>query len=122
MIVVDSSVWVDHLRRRDAALVDLLSAHRVACHPFVIGEVACGRLDNRHEVLGLLAALPAAPVLSPEEALAFLEARALDGSGIGWIDVHLLGSAVLGRHQLWTRDGRLQDAAKRVGVASEERA
>lgn len=117
MILVDTSVWVDHLRRGDSRLIDLLAGHRVACHQFVVGEIACGRLRNRRDVLSLLASLPPAPVLSHAEALALLEARELAGTGIGWIDVHLLGAALLGRHRLWTRDRQLGRVAARVGVA-----
>lgn len=115
MILVDTSVWVDHLRRRDARLVALLEQDRVACHPFVIGEIACSGLRNRTEVLTLLAALPSAPVLTHAEALGFLEARNLAAVGIGWIDVHLLASAVLGNAALWTRGGRLAAVAGRLG-------
>lgn len=117
MTLVDTSVWVDHLRSRDEGLVALLDANRVACHPFVIGEVACGHLRRRDEILGLLAALPSCPVLAHDEALAFLDARALAGTGIGWVDVHLLGSAMLGGSSLWTREGRLRKAAARLGLA-----
>ena len=121
MILVDTSVWVDHLRRRDPGLVQLLGGHRVSCHPFVIGEIACGRLRKRSEILSLLAALPPSPLITHREAMAFLEARALAGFGIGWIDVHLLASAVLGRCSVWTRDSRLERAAQRVGVAFDVR-
>jgi hypothetical protein len=117
VILADTSVWIDHLRRRDAGLAALLEQGRVTCHPFVIGEIACGRLRNRQEILTLLAALPAAPVLTPAEALEFLEARHLAATGIGWLDVHLLGSSVLGRSPLWTRDGRLAAIARRLGIA-----
>lgn len=117
MILVDTSVWVDHLRRGDAALSTLLEAGDVACHPFVIGEVACGRLRQRREILSLLGALPSVEVASHEEAIAFMEARALDGRGVGWIDVHLLASAALARVALWTRDRRLREAARRLGCA-----
>jgi len=117
VILVDTSVWIDHLRRRDARLVALLERDRVACHPFVIGEIACSRLRNRAEVLTLLAALPASPVPTHDEALGFLEVRNLAATGIGWIDVHLLASAVLGGTPLWTRDGRLAAVARRLGLA-----
>jgi predicted nucleic acid-binding protein len=117
VILVDTSVWVDHLRRTDAGLVGLLREHRVSCHPFVIGELACGRLQSRQEILNLLAALPPSPVLSHEEAIGFLHARGLAGTGVGWVDVHLLGSAVLGQRLFWTRDGQLAKAATRLRVA-----
>lgn len=117
MILVDTSVWVDHLRRSDARLVDLLREHRVACHPFVIGELACGQLRSQQEILSLLAALPPSPVLTHDEAIGFLHARGLAGTGVGWVDVHLLGSAVLGQRLFWTRDGQLAKAARGLRVA-----
>jgi len=95
----------------------LLHHGQVVSHPFVVGEIACGQLRNRREILSLLANLPIAPLLEHAEALTFLETHALAGAGIGWVDVHLLGSAVLGRHVLWTLDRRLERAAKRLHVA-----
>ncbi len=117
MILVDTSVWIDHLRGRDRALAAPLLDGRVVCHPFVIGELAVGSLRNRSEILSLLATLPAAPVVSHEEMLAFIDAHALMGLGLGWIDVHLLASARLTGQPLWTRDRRLARAASRLGVA-----
>ncbi len=117
MILVDTSVWIDHLRGRDRTLVAHLLDGRVACHPFVISELAVGSLRNKSEVLSLLATLPAAPVVSHEEMLAFIDAHALMGLGLGWIDVHLLASARLAGQPLWTRDRRLARAASRLGVA-----
>jgi predicted nucleic acid-binding protein len=117
MTLVDTSVWVEHLRHRNAALVDLLGDDQVACHPFVVGELACGYLRNRHEILSLLAALPQADVVEHPEALAFLATHGLPGTGLGWIDVHVLASAVLARTNLWTLDGPLRRAAQRLHVA-----
>jgi predicted nucleic acid-binding protein len=116
-VLVDTSVWVDHLRRRNARLVALLERGAVWCHPFVIGEIACGALVRRDEVLSLLAALPQAPTADHTEALAFVEANRLVGSGVGWIDVHLLASAKLAGLPLWTLDRRLASAAGALGVA-----
>lgn len=116
MILVDTSVWVDHLRSTEPALVSALETGNVLTHPFVIGELACGNLRNRVEVLALLQDLPAAPVATAAEALAFIDARSLMGRGIGYVDVHLLASAALARDtRLWTRDRRL------IGVASDLR-
>jgi predicted nucleic acid-binding protein len=115
-VLVDTSVWVDHLRRRNARLVSLLERDAVWCHPFIIGEIACGSLVRRDEVLSLLAALPQAPTADHREALAFVEANRLMGS-VGWIDVHLLASAKLVGLSLWTLDRRLASAASALGIA-----
>ena len=88
----------------------------VVSHPFVVGEIACGQMRNRSEVLSLLQALPAARSLQEEEAHSFLEDHRLMGSGIGWVDVHLLASAVLTRASLWTFDRRLARVAARLGL------
>ena len=117
MILVDTSVWIDHLHAADRSLAAHLLDGRVACHPFVIGELAVGSLRSRAEILGLLGALPAAPIVSHGEVLMFIEARALMGLGLGWIDVHLLASARLAGYALWTKDRRLARAASRLGVA-----
>ena len=121
MILVDTSVWVDHLRSGEPTLVAALETGIVLTHPFVIGELACGNLKNRAEVIGLLQQLPAAPVATEAEALAFIDAQALMGRGIGYIDVHLLASAALaGDTGLWTRDRRLARVAGDVGLAFAE--
>lgn len=120
MILVDTSVWVDHLRSRNATLVDELGAGRVLAHPFVIGELACGHLQNRREVLDLLGRLPSAPTATHAEALGFLDRRALMGRGIGFIDVHLLASVALATPtRLWTRDRRLAAVAAELDLAYE---
>ena len=106
-MVVDTSVWVDHLRRRNATLVGLLEQAQVWTHAFVVGELACGNLAQRNKVLSALTALPHAPVASHDEVLAFLETHRLMGRGLGWVDVHLLVSARLGRLPFWTLDKRL---------------
>ena len=119
MVLVDTSVWVDHLRNGVPLLGDLLRAGEVVIHPFVIGELACGNLKNREEILALLTALPVATEASHAEAFHLVKARALHGKGIGWVDVHLLASAVLSRTALWTRDRNLQAAAKKLGIAGQ---
>ncbi|HEX5960576.1 MAG TPA: type II toxin-antitoxin system VapC family toxin [Rhodanobacteraceae bacterium] len=117
MILVDTSVWVDHLRRSDAGLVRLLESSLVLRHPFVIGELACGRLHERTVVLDALSNLPVAPVASQEEALTFLDLHDLASRGIGWVDVHLLASAALaGDARLWTRDKRLRAVADELSL------
>lgn len=118
VILVDTSIWVDHLRATDRQLARLLLDDAVLGHPFVVGELACGALRHRSEILGLLRHLPQAPVVEHDEVLAFIEAHALAGSGLGWIDVHLLASATLAGERVWTRDRRLALAARRLGVAA----
>ena len=118
MILVDTSVWVDHLRVADRRLAGLLLEEAVLCHPFVVGELACGALGRRSEVLGLLRNLPQAPVVGQDEVLAFVDAHTLMGSGLGWVDVQLLASAALAGERFWTRDRRLAEAARRLGVAA----
>lgn len=117
MILVDTSAWVDHLRAGSPRLRRLLEEGEVLCHPHVVGELACGSLGRRAEVLGLLKALPRATVASDEEAHRLVDAHGLHGRGIGWIDVHLLASALLSDAGLWTLDRRLEREARRVGVA-----
>ena len=122
MILVDTSVWIDHLRSGEPALATALEAGRVLMHPFVLGELACGNLKNRSEVLRLLGDLPAAPTATDPEALGLIERRALMGRGVGYIDVHLLASAALaGVGQLWTRDSRLAAVAGEFGIENYER-
>ncbi|MEI6972167.1 MAG: type II toxin-antitoxin system VapC family toxin [bacterium] len=120
MVLVDTSVWVDHFRQGVSLLGDLLVSGRVVTHPFVIGELACGNLKNRKKILSLLSNLPSLQMVSHAEALHLTESRSLGGSGIGWIDVHLLASASLNHVTLWTRDRRLQTVASRLGIAGKE--
>jgi len=109
VILVDTTVWVDHLRADDAQLSALLLSNQVLMHSFVIGELACGNLRNRVELLTLLTDLPQAPVASDAEVLFFIERHRLMGRGIGYIDAHLLAATALGDAgtSLWTRDQRL---------------
>ena len=121
MLLVDTSVWVDHLRRGDARLAALLEDASVLAHPFVVGEIACGNLADRATVLELLQDLPAATVAEPEEVLTFIARHRLHGKGLGYIDVHLLTAVALNPGTaLWTRDKRLHAAAKALGFAREE--
>ena len=113
MILVDTSVWIDHLRSADAGLVQLLTNGRVLGHPFVTGEVACGALQNRSAILSLMQDLPPAPVAADEEVLDFIARRNLGGRGIGYVDAHLLCAVVLsGSDQLWSRDKSLARIAE----------
>lgn len=118
-MLVDTSVWVDHFRHRNQALAALLETGEALCHPFVMGELACGHLRQRQQVLGLLSHLPGAPVADHHEVLSFVERHRLAGSGVGWIDAHLLASTRLAGTRLWTFDGRLRTAARRAGVLGQ---
>ena len=117
MILVDTSVWIDHLREGNDDLVELLHSGDVACHPFVIGELACGSIRNRDTFLELLSALPSLKKAEDDEVLDFIGRHKLMGMGVGLIDVHLLASCMLAGARLWTRDGKLTDAASRLGCA-----
>ena len=118
MILVDTSVWVDHLRVGDPHLVSLLDEGNVVIHPFVIGEIALGTLAGRNAVLALLQDLPSAPVADSMEVLLFIERNAIAGRGIGYVDLHLLASASLSADiTLWTRDRRLGNLAETLGCA-----
>ena len=118
MILVDTSVWVDHLRAGDARLAGLLERGAVVMHPFVLGEMACGSLSERRAMLDLLRELPAAVAADDEEVLGFIERHELHGKGIGYVDAHLLASVALTEGaSLWTRDRRLRGAAEELGFA-----
>jgi predicted nucleic acid-binding protein len=110
-MLVDTSVWIDHLRRGNATLVRLLEQEQVWTHVFVIGELACGNLAQRSIILESLSALPCAPLVTHDEALAFLDAHRLMGRGLGWIDLHLLASTKLANLPLLTMDKRLAAVA-----------
>ncbi len=115
-MLVDTSVWVAHLRHEHVGLAALLRAGTVLCHPFIIGELACGTLPRRREILALLATLPAVAVADHEEVLGFVERAHLMGRGVGWVDMHLLCSTLLARTALWTLDQRLAGAARALGI------
>ena len=123
MILVDTSVWVDHLRRGDARLVDLLERADVIMHPFVVGEIACGSLHDRVSILELLQDLPAVAVAEGEEVLGFIDHHVLHGKGVGYIDVHLLASVALTEGaKIWTRDRKLRLVAEMLGCAYQDSA
>ena len=107
MILVDTSVWIDHLRQGESALVQALMQTQVAIHPFVVGELACDNLRNRQNLLELLQALPTVKTAMDHEVMQFIESHNLMGRGIGYIDAHLCASARLSGFKLWTRDKRL---------------
>ena len=112
MVLVDTSVWVSHFRETHDGLVELLNNGEVVCHPFIIGELACGNLNNRTSIIALLEALPVALVVEHEELLSFIEARKIMGKGLGYVDVHLLAAALLTGVPLWTLDKKLDKVAE----------
>ncbi|MCZ6915669.1 MAG: PIN domain-containing protein [Gemmatimonadetes bacterium] len=118
MILVDTSVWVDHLRRDNPALAQLLEHGRAWTHEFVVGELACGNLHQRPEILSYFAKLPRASTAEHGEVMELVERRRLHGVGIGWVDAHLLTSVVLEGLVVWTLDKPLQAAADRLAVAA----
>jgi hypothetical protein len=116
MVLVDTSVWVLHLREGNTDLEALLNVGEVVCHPFIIGELACGNIKNRSEILSLLASLPMAVEAEHEEVMQFIESNKLMGCGLGIVDVHLLASSKLTRVQLWTQDKKLNEFSHKLGV------
>ncbi len=120
MILVDTSAWIDHLRVGDEELARRLDSIQVLSHPFVVGELACGNLHNRNEVLTLLGNLPQVTVATDAEVLFFIEQHRLMGRGIGYIDAHLLAAVSLTSPAwLWTRDKRLGSVAAELGLTQE---
>ena len=120
MILADSSIWIDHLHKRNEALADLLERERILVHPFVIGEVALGHMRNRALVVHNLQQQPQAIIASDDEVLQVIEQGKLAGTGIGYVDAHLLASVrITSGSSLWTRDRRLNDVALRLGIAAK---
>ncbi len=121
MTLVDTSVWIDHFRRNNQTLKALLIDGKVAVHPFIVGELACGNLRNRSEILHLLNELPQATVAEHHEVLSFIEANRLYGTGMGWIDAHLIASALLTDLLIFTYDKAVGEAASKLGIEYKER-
>jgi predicted nucleic acid-binding protein len=120
MILLDTSVWADHLRRGDSRVVTVLESGQAASHAFVIGELACGNFRSRARVIDLLRALPQATLATDDEVLYFIDRHRLVGRGIGYVDAHLLASVAIGGLLLWTRDRRLREIAAELGLAHVE--
>lgn len=116
MILVDTSIWIDYFRNGNPALRDFLHNGEVVVHRFVIGELACGLIKNRKEIIGLLAALPEAVVADHGEVLHLIESHKLFSAGIGWIDAHLIASALLTRVNIVTLDKSLAKVARSLGI------
>lgn len=119
MVLVDTSVWIDHFRRTNTSLAQLLLRGMVCTHPDVIGELACGNLHRRAYVIEMLQTLPRIDRSADDEALFFLQSRQLFGTGLGYIDIHLLAAAALACIQLWSLDKSLRKAAQRLRLAFE---
>lgn len=118
MILVDTSVWIRHLRSEVRKLTTLLNGDKVRMHPMVVGELACGNLRNRKEILSLLGRLPRMLVANDDEVLFFIERHQLMGSGIGYVDAHLLAATALTQSaRLWTQDLRLAQVARKLNLA-----
>lgn len=118
MIVIDTSVWIDHLREADPTLIALLGDGRQRVHPFVIGELALGSLRDRTTVLTLLERMPSAPIAEPDDVIHLITEQALHGLGIGYVDAHLLASAkLMPGSRIWTRDKRLAAVSERLGLS-----
>jgi hypothetical protein len=116
-VLVDTSVWIDHLRSSSTRLIELLGARRALVHPFVVGELACGSLRSRNEFIGQLLVLPHTTPASDDEAMQLLESHKLYGKGLSWVDMHLLASATITRCSLWSADKALASAAENLGLA-----
>jgi predicted nucleic acid-binding protein len=118
MILVDTSFWVDHFRRGNDILRRLLESNEVMTHPFVLGELACGSLKNRSEILGLLSKLPQASTAEHGEVMNLVETKKLYAAGIGWMDAHLIASALLANVALLTLDKPLRQIAEALGIGA----
>lgn len=116
MVLVDTSIWIDHFRKVSGKLSSLLESEEVTIHAFVLGELACGNLGNRKEIIALLHALPHATTVEDDELLLFIERHRLMGRGIGLVDAHILASCCIGSCLLWTKDKRLQVMAEEMHI------
>lgn len=116
MVLVDTSIWVAHLKEGDDRLKALLEDGEVLCHPFVAGELACGNLKKGSEILSLMQAMPQAKIAGHDEVMKVIELHDLAGAGLGYVDVHLLASALLSKSTLWTADKRLMGVAGKLGI------
>ncbi len=117
MVLIDTSIWIDHLRKNLPRLAGLLDEGEVAIHPFVIGELACGNLGNRNEILSLFQSLPTISRVEDGEILFFIEHHSLSGRGLGLIDIHLLAACRMSGLRLWTKDIHLKSAAEKLHLS-----
>jgi predicted nucleic acid-binding protein len=116
-ILVDSSVWLDHLELQNERLITLLEANRVVCHPFIVGEITSLRLRHREAILDRLKRLPQVQMATHAEVIYLMEVNDLRGDGLGWIDLHLLASVLLSECRLWTLDPLLHSTAHMLNVS-----
>jgi len=121
MILADTSVWINHLRDGNKRFEELLLNGKVMTHEHIVGELACGNIRNRKEIIALIRALPLAPLIQFNEFLFFIEEHKLHGKGIGFVDIHLLASAKFAQVKLWTTDKRLNSAAADLGISCQKR-
>ncbi|MFC1884285.1 type II toxin-antitoxin system VapC family toxin [Thermodesulfobacteriota bacterium] len=119
LILVDTSVWIRHLRESEINLIHLLEQGLVACHPFIVGEIACGGIKNRKEIIDLLNDLPSTDILDHQDIMEFIEYRKIMNKGLGYVDVHLLGSALVSETSLWTFDKALRKIANQLSIGYE---
>ncbi len=119
MILPDTNIWIDHIRKSDPLLVAGIESRNVLVHPYVIGEVGLGSFQNREEIVEQLGLLPSAVVASHSDVMRFIACNELAGTGIGYVDCHLLASALIDGRHVWTRDKRLARQAQRLGIMFE---
>lgn len=117
MLLADTSIWIEHFRGGNVGLAETLASSTILIHPFIVGELSCGNLHNRSQVFADLNALPRVTCASTDEVLRLVENRRLWGKGLGWIDCHLLASALIANCQLWTLDKALLKIAREIGIA-----
>jgi len=116
MILVDTSIWIDHLNNSNNELIRLLNSNRVCIHPFIIGELSCGNIANRKELLSLLRALPRVEPVLEEEIFTLIENKNLYGIGLGIVDINLIASALIHDVKIWTHDKSLNKIAKKLNI------
>jgi predicted nucleic acid-binding protein len=116
MVLVDTSVWVSYLRHGNSKLQEMLQDGKVAIHPFIIGELTCGNISNRIEIISLMQSLPMLDVVEHEELLLFIEHNKMMGTGLGFVDVHLMAAVMLAGIPLWTQDKKLKQACYRLSI------
>jgi predicted nucleic acid-binding protein len=117
IILADTSVWVDHLRKGNDHFSAYLREGQIVCHPYIIGELACGNIKNRAEILSMLSALPSIQVAEHDEVMYLISEHKLHGKGIGWVDAHLLASALLAPCRIWTMNKTLHEVAELLRIS-----